>query len=130
MPSLFADLMKVGMAQALETAGTTVVWVFEGGQERPITCLVSEENVVEKPGPSGRTMEKNRGITLSEDETQTLFAVKKPTNRDRFRVTDGTGYIEYAVHETVSRADGGTTIIGVRVERRETVKEGFHGAGR
>jgi hypothetical protein len=129
MPSLFADLMKVGMAQALETAGTTVLWVFEGEQERPVTCLVSEENVVEKTTAGGRQLVKNRGLTFTEDETQTLFAVKRPSNRDRFRVTDGTGYIEYAVHETVSRADGGTTIIGERIERRERVKDGFHGPG-
>ncbi len=126
--SLFSELMKVGTAQCLETAGTAVVWVFEGGQERPITALVSEENVVERPGQSGRTLHKNRGITISEDETQELFAIKRPNQRDRFRIYDEAGYVEYAVHETVSRASGATTVIGERVERRETVKEGFHGA--
>lgn len=129
MPTLFAELMKTGMAQCLETAGTVIVWVIDGIEEkaRPVVALVSEENAVERGGTHGRTLHKMRGITLSEDETQELFAVKRPNQRDRFRVSEGSGYVEYAVHETISRADGGTTIMGERVERRETVKEGFHG---
>lgn len=128
--SLFAELMKTGMAQCLEVAGSTIVWVFEGGQERPVTALVSEENVIEIVNNGQRTLVKSRGVTLSEDETQPLFAVKKPNQRDKFRVTDWGGETEYAVHETVSRADGGTTILGIRQGRRETVKEGHFGAGR
>ena len=128
--SMFADFMKTGMAQCLEVAGSTIVWVFEGGQERPVTALVSEENLVERMVGGQRTLVRTRGVTLSEDETQPLFAVKRPNQRDRFDVPEGSGFIRYAVQETVSRSDGGTTIIGERVERRETVKEGYFGNGR
>lgn len=128
--SMFADFMKTGLAQCLEVAGSTIVWVFEGGQERPVTALVSEENVVERIVGGQRTLVRSRGVTLSEDEAQPLFAVKRPNQRDRFDVPEGAGFVRYAVHETVSRADGGTTIVGDRIERRETVKAGYFGNGR
>ena len=128
MRTLFQDLARVGMAQALEAAGENVTWVFPDG-ERPITALVSEENVVERMVAGQKTLVKSRGLTFSEDNMQKLFALVKPARTHRFRVYDHGGYVEYAVHETISRAGGGTTILGDRVERRETVKEGFHGTG-
>lgn len=130
MPTMFEDFAKVGMAQAMECAGTSVRWVFEDGSERPIQALVSEENVVERTVNGQKTQAKSRGLTILEDASQKLFAVVKPSRRHKFQVYEpGTGtYVVYAVHETVSRAGGGTTVIGDRVERRETVKDGFHGA--
>lgn len=131
MPTMFEEFAKVGMAQALECAGTQIRWVFEDGSERPITALVSEENAVPREVGGQRTMVKTRGMTLTEDATQKLFALVKPNNRHRFWVPEpGLGtWVQYAVHETVSRAGGGTTIIGERIERRETVRPNHFAKG-
>lgn len=124
MPTMFEAFAKVGMAQCLEAAGTQIRWVFEDGAQRPVTALVSEENSVPRDVGGQRTQIKTRGITLTEDASQALFALVKPNNRHRFFVPEpGLGtWIQYAVVETVSRAGGGTTIIGERIERRETVR--------
>lgn len=132
MPTEFANLMQVGMEQLVELAAEPINWLFAPdatGTRATETypALVSEENSVERIMGGHRYLLKTRGVTLDETTTLALNRIQRPDRKHQFQVTDQGELVTYNVIEIISRAAGGSTILGERLDRRELIREGAYG---
>lgn len=132
MPSEFGKLMQVGMGQLLPLAGEDVTWYFGADvngdrQSENYTGLVSEENEVERIVDGVRLLVRTRGVTFDAATIEQIVAIGWPDRRHQFSVEVNGQVMLYAFQEVVSWAVGGVTILGERIDRRETSRERMYG---